>query len=442
MKRSKPRLAAGRGALSAPPAAGNGLLDRRALLRHGVILASAAGAGAGVTGAAAEPLANDAWSLAPGIPIPPYGQPSRFEAGTVRSLSNPKLEPRGSAARTPHHRLNGTITPNGLHFVIARAGFPDIDPDRHRLLIHGRVRRPMTFTVEALLRYPMVSRVTFMECGGNSAPLWSKAPVQADVQALHGLVSCAEWSGVRLSTLFEEVGIDPEAKWFLAEGADAPTMHRSIPVMKAMDDAMIALYQNGERINPSNGYPMRLLVPGYEGNMNVKWLRRIKVVDGPIMAQNETMAYTILLPSGKAWQFFYPQEVKSFVTSPSPGMTLKEPGFYEISGLAWSGNGRISKVEVSADSGKSFAPAALQTPVLSKALTRFRLPWNWDGSPAVLMSRATDEAGNVQPSRAAFLAERGEPRGNAVVTAFPMEHCNMISSWGVGANGEVTHVYV
>jgi sulfane dehydrogenase subunit SoxC len=419
------------------------LLDRRALLSSGAALAGAMGVGAASsTGAAAEPLANDPWSLAPGVPIPPYGQPSRFEAGIVRSLSNPKLESRSSAARTPHHLLNGTITPNGLHFVIARGGFPDIDPARHKLLIHGRVRHPATFTVDALLRYPMVSRVTFMECGGNSAPLWSKEPVQANVQALHGLLSGAEWTGVRLSQLFEEVGIDPEAKWFLAEGADAPTMHRSIPVMKATDDAIIALYQNGERINPSNGYPMRLLLPGYEGNMNVKWLRRIKVVDAPIMAQNETMAYTILLPSGKAWQFFYPQEVKSFISNPSPGMALTGPGFYEISGLAWSGNGRISKVEVSADGGNSFALAALQTPVLSKALTRFRMPWNWNGTPAVLLSRATDEAGNVQPSRAAFLAERGAPRGNAAVTAFPMEHCNMVSSWGVSAKGEVTNVYV
>jgi sulfane dehydrogenase subunit SoxC len=423
--------------------AGNGLIDRRALLGRGIVYAGAvsAGVGASLNGAAAEPLVVDSWSLAPGITIPPYGVPSRFEEKTVRTLTNPKLEPRGSAARTPHHLLNGTITPNGLHFVIARGGFPDIDPDKHKLLIHGRVKQPTVFTVEALHRYPMVSRVTFLECGGNSAPLYSKEPIQANVQALHGLVSCAEWTGVKLSTLFEEAGIDPAAEWFLAEGADAPTMHRSIPVRKAMDDAMIVLYQNGERINPSNGYPMRLLVPGYEGNMNVKWLRRIKVVDGPIMAQNETMGYTILLPSGKAWQFFYPQEVKSFISHPSPGMAMKGPGFYEISGLSWSGNGRISKVEVSAD-GNSWGLAALQTPVLSKALTRFRMPWNWDGSPSVLLSRATDEAGNVQPSRAAFLAERGPPKGSPPVTAFPMEHCNVISSWGVSAKGEVTNVYV
>jgi sulfane dehydrogenase subunit SoxC len=432
------------GAESVPHVAGNGLLDRRALLSRGAALAGAVSVGTvgAATGAAAEPLANDPWSMAPGIPIPTYGVPSRFEAKTARTLTNPKLEPRGSAARTPHHLLNGTITPNGLHFVIARGGFPDIDPDKHKLLIHGRVKQPTVFTVEALLRYPMVSRVTFLECGGNSAPMYSKEPIQANVQALHGLVSCAEWTGVRLSTLFEEVGVDPDAQWFLAEGADAPTMHRSIPVRKAMDDAMIVLYQNGERINPSNGYPMRLLLPGYEGNMNVKWLRRIKIVDGPIMAQNETMAYTILLPSGKAWQFFYPQEVKSFISSPSPGMALKEPGFYEISGLAWSGNGRIEKVEVSADGGKSWALAALQAPVLSKALTRFRMPWNWNGGPSVLMSRATDEAGNLQPSRAAFIAERGAPKNSPNVNAFPMEHCNLISSWGVSAKGEVTNVYV
>jgi sulfane dehydrogenase subunit SoxC len=281
--------------------AGNGLLDRRTLLGRGAALAGAVGVGAvgAATGAAAEPLAVDPWSTAPGITIPPYGVPSRFEEKTVRTLTNPKLEPRGSAARTPHHLLNGTITPNGLHFVIARGGFPDIDPDKHKLLIHGRVKQPTVFTLEALHRYPMVSRVTFMECGGNSAPMYSKDPIQANVQALHGLVSCAEWTGVKLSTLFEEAGIDPTAEWFLAEGADAPTMHRSIPVRKAMDDAMIALYQNGERINPSNGYPMRLLVPGYEGNMNVKWLRRIKVVDGPIMAQNETMAYPSCCRAGK-----------------------------------------------------------------------------------------------------------------------------------------------
>ena len=412
------------------PVAGNGLLHRRALLERGVMLAGVVATGAGSQVASAEPLTNGPWSLAPGVPIPPYGQPSKFEQKVVRTLSNPKLEPRTSGARTPHHLLNGTITPNGLHFVVARGGETEIDPDKHRLLIHGLVRQPMVYTVDALHRYPMVSRIAFVECGGNSAPLYSKEPIQGNVQALHGLCSCAEWTGVALATLLDEVGVDPKAKWFIAEGADLPTMNKSIPLAKAMDDAMIALYQNGEAINPSNGYPMRLLLPGYEGNMNVKWLRRIKLVESPVMAINETKQYTILRPDGKAWQFYFPQEVKSFITHPSPGLNMKGPGFYEISGISFSGNGRISKVEVSADGGKSWAQAALQQPVLSKAFTRFRMAWKWDGGPVVLQSRATDEAGNVQPSREAFIAERGPPRGTPNVAAFTMEHCNASRAGG------------
>jgi sulfane dehydrogenase subunit SoxC len=423
--------------------AGNGLLNRRMLLGRGIALAGAVGAGVGTAsnGAGAEPLPVDPWSLSPGTVIPAYGQPAKYEKNVVRTLSNPKGEPRTQHARTPHHLLNGTITPNGLHFVISRTGFPDIDPDKHRLVIHGLVKRPLVFSLEALARYPMVSRVTFVECGGNSGPLYNKDPIQADVQAIHGLLSCAEWTGVRLSTLLEETGIDPKAKWFIAEGADGPSMNRSIPLAKALDDAIVALYQNGERINPGNGYPMRLLVPGYEGNMNVKWLHRIKLLESPIMAINETKEYTMLRPDGTAWQFYYPQEVKSFITNPSPGLTLKGPGFYEISGLAYSGNGRIAKVLVSADAGQSWAPAALQEPVLSKALTRFRMPWRWDGSPVTLQSRAWDEAGNYQPTRPEILAERGQPRSNPPVTAFAMTHMNTITSWAIDAKGEAKHVY-
>jgi sulfite dehydrogenase len=267
------------------------------------------------------------------------------------------------------------------HNLVSRTGFPDIDPDKHRLVIHGLVKQPLVFTLEALARYPMVSRINFVECGGNSAPLYNKDPVEANVQAIHGLVSCSEWTGVRLSTLLEETGILPEAKWLLAEGADGPSMNRSIPKAKALDDAMIALYQNGERIAPSNGYPMRLLVPGYEGNMNVKWLHRIKLVESPVMAINETMQYTYRVAGPKVWQFFFPMEVKSFITHPSPGLTLKQPGFYEISGLAYSGNGRIAKVMVSADGGKSWGEAALDAPVLSKALTRSGCPGDGMANP-------------------------------------------------------------
>ena len=402
--------------------AGNGLLDRRAFLRGG---AAAAGAMMGYTfvgSAAAEPLADDPWSKVPGGISPPYEQRSRYEEKVARTLSNPKGEPRTQHARTPHHLINGTFTPNGLHFTIVHAGTPDIDPDKHRLLIHGLVKRPLVFTLDALHRYPMVSRMSFVECGGNSAPFFSKEPIQASVQALHGLVSCAEWTGVRLSTLLEETGIDPKAKWFIAEGADAPALSRSVPMTKALDDAMVALYQNGERIMPGNGYPMRLLLPGWEGNMNVKFLRRIQLTDAPAMSYYEARTYAPVLPNGKAYQFYFLQEVKSFITHPSPGLTLKGPGFYEISGVAYSGNGRISKVMVSADGGQSWAQTALQEPVPSKAFTRFRAPWRWDGGPAVLQSRAWDEAGNVQPTRAQIVAVRGETTKVPPVTGFPSQH--------------------
>ena len=424
------------------PVAANGLLDRRALLGTGVLFAGAAAAGVtGIASAAAEPLRNDPWSLTIGAPVPPYSMPSHFESKVVRTLGD-ATRPGTQQGRTPHQDLDGIITPNGVHFVVARAGAPDIDPDKHRLLIHGMVKQPLIFSLNDLMRYPMESHIRFLECGGNSAPMWSKTPIQASVQALHGLLSCSEWTGIRLSTLLDEAGVDPKATWIIAEGADGVTMNRSIPMAKAMDDAMLVFYQNGERIMPWNGYPMRLLLPGYEGNMNVKWLRRLKLTDAPVMAINESRQYTLLLESGKSWRFFYPEEVKSFITRPSPTMTMPAPGYYEISGVAYSGHGRISKVEVSADGGKSWGMAGLQGPVLPKALTRFRMPWNWSGQPVVLQSRATDEAGNVQPTRWQLIAERGEPRGTPPVAAFPMNHVNCICSWAIDAKGAVSHVYV
>jgi sulfane dehydrogenase subunit SoxC len=401
---------------------------------------AATGVAGGIASAAAEPLQVDPWSKSIGAPVPPYSQPSYFTNKIVRTTGDPS-RPGTMQARTPHQYLDGMITPAALHFVVARAGAPDIDPDKHKLLIHGMVKQPLIFTLNDLMRYPMESHVRFVECGGNSAPMWSKTPIQASVQALHGLLSCSEWTGIRVSTLLEQAGVDPKATWVIAEGADGITMNRSIPLAKMMDDAMIVFYQNGEPIMPWNGYPMRLLLPGYEGNMNVKWLRRLKVTDGPVMAINESRQYTLLLPDGKAWRFYYPQEVKSFITRPSPGMEMPSPGYYEITGVSYSGHGRIEKVEVSADGGKSWAHAALSGPVLPKAITRFRMPWNWDGQPVVLQSRATDEAGNVQPTRWQLYAQRGEPRGTPPVTAFPMEHVNCISSWAIDAKGAVSHVY-
>ena len=421
------------------PVAGNGLLHRRALLRRALM-----GTMTGYTlvrSASAQKLADDPWSLEPGAAVPDYGVRSRFEKNVVRTLSNPRAEARTQHARTPHHLLNGTFTPNPLHFVISHSGDPDIDPEKHRLVIHGLVKQPLVFTLNDLSRYPMISRMSFVECGGNGAPLFSKEPVQASVQALHGLVSCSEWTGVPLSRLLDEAGIDPKAKWIVAEGADATHLSRSVPLAKALDDAMIALYQNGERIMPGNGYPMRLLLPGWEGNMNIKWVRRIQVTELPAMSFYEARTYTSILPGGKAYQFYFIQEVKSFITHPSPELRLNGPGFYEISGIAYSGNGRISRVMVSADGGKTWAQAALQAPVLSKAFTRFRLPWRWDGGPAVLQSRAWDEAGSAQPTRAEFVATRGESAKVPAVTAFPNEHFNAVTSWAVGPGGEVKHVY-
>ncbi len=422
-------------------AAGNGLLDRRALLGRGVMLAGAMTAGGSLTGAAAEPLVEAPWSLEPGEVTAPYQRASRFESNVVRTVDNPKNEPRGSRARTPHHLLDGIITPNGLHFTIMHAGIPDIDPAQHKLLIHGMVKQPLVFTLDTLARYPKVSRIGFTECGGNSAPLFSNEPIQADVQALHGLASCAEWSGVLLSTLLDEAGVDPRAKWIIAEGADAPHLSRSVPLAKVMDDAMVAMYQNGERIQPGQGYPMRLWLPGYEGNMNVKFLRRIQVTDQPGMTYFESRIYTDVLPDGKATQFYFVQEVKSFITSPSPAVVLRDPGFYEITGVAYAGTGRIAKVMVSADGGKSWAEAALQEPRLPKAFTRFRMPWRWDGGPAILQSRAWDEAGNTQPTREQFVALRGQTSKPPSVLGFPGHHFNAITSWAVDAKGAIKNVY-
>ncbi|MCB1123730.1 MAG: molybdopterin-dependent oxidoreductase, partial [Verrucomicrobiae bacterium] len=255
---------------------------------------------------------------------------------------------------------------------------------------------------------------------------------QSTASGIHGLVSCSEWTGVPLAILLEEAGMRKEAKWIIAEGADAAAMSRSVPIEKALDDAVVALYQNGERLRPSNGYPMRLLLPGWEGNANVKWLRRIQVSSSPAMTKDETSKYTDLLPDGRASMFSFPMGVKSVITSPSGKYTMQGPGLYQISGLAWSGAGKIRRVEVSADGGQSWGKAALSEPVLSKALVRFRMPWRWNGGPAVLQSRAIDETGAIQPKREALLGKRG--------TNYRY-HYHAIQSWNVGSNGEVANVY-
>ena len=418
----------------AEPVAGNGLLHRRFFLQSGAALAGAATL---TTAAQAESIGagSPPTMLKPGAQFNAYGMPSHWRDNIKRILTTnapPAREVTGSS-RTPLQYLEGTITPAGLHYVRNHNGTPDIDPSKHELLIHGMVRQPMIFTVDSLMRYPMRSEIHFMECAGNSGGIAGAAqPQQVTAGDLHGLLSCSEWTGVKLSTLLDEAGIDPRATWILAEGADAAGMSRSVPVWKAIDDAMIALYQNGEPIRPEQGFPMRLLLPGFEGNTNVKWLRRLKVMDGPMYTKDETSRYTELQPDGKAREFMLQMEPKSLILKPSFSVDMQGPGYYEISGLAWSGLGRVRRVEVSADGGKSWTEAALTAPVLPKSLTRFRLPWLWNGGPAVLMSRTTDEKGRVQPGRTEWLAQYA-PRQNF--------HYNAIQSWAVAAGGKVSNVY-
>jgi sulfane dehydrogenase subunit SoxC len=412
-------------------------IGRRTFIAGGASIAGAAAAGLAPVARAAEGVASATPKsmLSPGTPMRGYGQPSRFEEPVKRLVAQPygSIAPGVGPSFTPLESLNGTITPSGLHFERHHNGVPDVDRAEHRLMIHGMVRRPLVFTMDALARYPLSSRVCFIECAGNSGRNTAPAAPQASCGAIHGLISCAEWTGVPLAVLLHEAGLDPRASWLLAEGADAAAMSRSVPLEKALDDATIALYQNGERLRPEQGYPVRLLLPGWEGNMNVKWLRRIKVTDGPTHTKDETSKYTDLMPDGKARQFTWEMGVKSVITQPAAGLQMQGKGGYEISGLAWSGAGKIRGAEVSVDGGRSWRDAVLQEPVLSKSLTRFRLPWQWNGERALLQSRATDEKGNVQPARAAWLAQYAPGQ---------RYHNNMIQTWAIGTDGSIANVYL
>ncbi|HTO47092.1 MAG TPA: sulfite dehydrogenase [Burkholderiales bacterium] len=411
-----------------------GGLTRRAFLKHGAALSSGAAAMGIAQGAGAQALAGEPWERVYGAGFRGYGEPSRFEQPVQRHIGRPygDLAPGSGAALAPIERLEGIITPSSLHNDRSHSGTPDIDPARHRLVVHGLVSQPLVFSVDALLRYPMTSRIYFLECSGNSNRNLVPQAAQVPAGAIHGNIACSEWTGVPLRVLLEEAGLQPQAKWLLAEGADSAHMSRSVPIEKALDDAMIALYQNGERLRPEQGYPVRLLLPGWEGNMSVKWLRRIKATEEPTYTKDETSKYTDPLPDGRAMQFTFEMGVKSVITKPSSTMTLPRPGFYEISGIAWSGAGRIRRVEVSADGGKTWANAALYGEERPKALVRFRLPWEWTGQAAILQSRATDEKGTVQPLRRDWLA-RYAPDNRF--------HNNSIVSWSVDADGSVKNVY-
>jgi sulfane dehydrogenase subunit SoxC len=409
--------------------------SRRGFLKQGAALVTGAASAGIAQSAGAQTLAGEPWERVYGKGFTGYGQPSRFEQPVMRHIGRPlgDLAPGTGSARSPIEALEGIITPSSLHSDRSHSGTPDIDPKLHKLLVHGLVAKPLTFSIEALSSYPLTTRTHFIECSGNSSGALTPQPQQVPAGAIHGNMSCSEWTGIPLRMLLEEAGVQPAAKWLLAEGADSAHMSRSVPLEKALDDAMIALYQNGERLRPEQGYPVRLLLPGWEGNMNVKWLRRIKLTEGPTHTKDETSKYTDLLPDGRAQQFTFELGVKSVITKPSSTMKLPRAGNYEISGLAWSGAGRIRRVEVSTDGGVTWADAALTGEERAKAFVRFRMPWQWNGNEALLQSRATDEKGQVQPSRGTWLAQYSPAN---------VFHNHSIVSWSVGADGSVKNVYV
>jgi sulfane dehydrogenase subunit SoxC len=409
-------------------------LARRRLLKSGVAIAASSLLPASEASLAADdnlPPHVPSWMKEQGAPIlnPPYGQPSPFEKNVIRRTRAATPTQTAASSMTPLQDLHGIMTPNGLHFERYHAGVPGIDPAQHRLIVHGLVNRPLIFTMDDIVRFPSESHIYFLECSGNG--FWTGTTAKSTVQHTHGELSCCEWTGVRVSTVLAEAGLRPDATWMLAEGADAAAMSRSVPVAKALEDALLVYAQNGERLRPEQGYPLRLFLPGYEGNTNVKWLRRLKLGDRPFETRDETSKYTDLMPNGIARQFTFVMEAKSVITFPSGGQSLREKGFYEISGLAWSGRGRIRQVEVSTDGGESWKKARLQEPILSKCLTRFRLSWNWDGSPATLQSRAIDETGYVQPTRQQLVDVRG------LNSAY---HYNAIQTWRVAEDGTVSNV--
>jgi sulfane dehydrogenase subunit SoxC len=394
-----------------------------------------AGAFAGGTARAAESYPpNDApWSqtLGPGVVDKPYGEPSEFVKDVIRrNVPWLTATPESSISFTPLQDQTGIITPNGLFFERYHAGRANVDPAQHKLMIHGLVERPLLLSMADIQRFPSVSRIHFIECPANGGMEWRAAQLNS-LQFTHGMVSCAEWTGVKLSTLLQEVGLKKQAKWALVEGADAAHLARSLPIEKLLDDCIVAYGQNGEALRPEQGFPVRLIVPGWQGNVNIKWLRRIQIGDQPWFTREETSKYTELMADGSVRGFTWLIYAKSVITFPCPEKPVKEPGIYEIRGLAWSGKGKIKAVDVSTDGGANWQRARLEEPVLSKALTRFTHEWRWDGKPALLQSRAVDETGFVQPTIAQLRAVRGV---NGVYNN------NSIQTWQVKPDGSVFDV--
>ncbi len=412
---------------------------RRDFLRSALLAASAAAVFPARAEAPSSPgdpaiLNLPEHSLGLGQPVAarPYGSPSQYEKNLQRRES-PGLTRVGAASVSfaPLQRLFGIITPNGLHFERHHQGWWDIDPHQHRLMVMGMVREPKVYTMDDLMRLPAVSRMHFIECGANTAMEWGNVAVPT-VQYTHGMLSCCEFTGVKLATLLDDCGFDRKTgKYVLAEGADGSGMTRTLSMERALDDVMVAWAMNGEMLRPENGYPLRLVAPGIQGVSWVKWLRRLEVGDEPWGTKDEVLHYVDLMPDGRLRQYSSIQECKSVITSPSGGQFLLDRGFYNVTGLAWSGRGKVKRVDVSFDGGRNWKTARLENPVLPKCLTRFNADWAWDGKPAILQSRAIDETGYVQPKINQLRAVRGTRS---------IYHNNAIQSWQVADTGEVANV--
>ena len=424
-----------------PATAGKGRTRRNFLLHSSAIVTAVATAGVAREGFAADTAkdvtADAAANLPPNIPkwtrslgsptASPYGKPSSFEKKAIRNMYPGLKEPMSAYSTSPLQELDGAITPNGLFYERHHAGVPQIDPAEHRLMLHGLVERPLVFTMDEIRQFPCVSPTYFLECSGNPSFLPPYGKTAAEVS---GLVSCAQWTGVPLKTLLEHAGLKKDAKWIVAEGADGAAMTRSIPIEKCLDDVLVAYSQNGERLRPEQGYPIRLFVPGYEGNMSIKWLRRLHVTDQPGYTREETGKYTDLMADGRARKFSFVMECKSIITQPSGTHKLTRKGTHEIRGIAWSGHGKITAVDISTDGGNTWKAATLQEPVISKALTAFRFLFDWNGDEQVIMSRAVDETGYVQPTLEQLIEARGK---------VSFYHNNAIQPWKIATTGEVTN---
>jgi sulfane dehydrogenase subunit SoxC len=412
----------------AVPLSRRGLLGRTAATGIGVL--SAGGAGRALAADAAFETPREAGDVLSGL-----SARSKFVALSRIPEAGPgkrDVDPSDAInSKTPLHKLVGAITPADLHYERSHAGVPDLDPANHRLLIHGLVKKPLVLTVDDLIAMPSVTRTHFIECTGNGWENWKTADPALTVQNTHGLISTNEWTGVPLAFLVDLVGKDPKSTWMLAEGGDGAGVDRSIPLTdEILADAFVAYGQNGEPLRPAHGFPLRLVMPGFEGNLHIKWLRRLKFGDQPWMTRWETARYTQLLSDGKARQFQLRMDTNSVITAPSGTMTIK-PGYHRISGLAWSGHGKIAKVEISTDAAKTWQPAQLSGLALPKAQTRFQIDWAWDGKPTKIVSRSIDEKGNVQPDRASFIAKTGT---NALF------HYNAQQTWSIDAMGKVSNV--